>query len=168
LARELLSVLDASDREDAADDADEFVQELSEVLELRRLAAKTPDQRDRQAPETLASALEQGLSMAELAGGRAPGRLVLTTYHSAKGREFIAVVLPGLVEGLVPFYFADQGITAAKLDSERRQFYVAVTRASDAVVLIPGTHFTAWGRTRRSGWSQFVVDIQRAIDAASR
>lgn len=167
LARQLLSVLDASDREAATDDADDFVHELSEVLELRRLAANTSDQRDRLVPDALVSALEQGLSMAELAGGRAPGRLVLTTYHSAKGREFIAVVLPGLVEGLVPFYFADRGITAAKLASERRQFYVAVTRASDAVVLIPGSQFTAWGRTRRSGWSQFVLDIQRAMATAS-
>jgi ATP-dependent exoDNAse (exonuclease V) beta subunit len=83
--------------------------------------------------------------MAELAGGRAPGRLVLTTYHSAKGREISAVVLPGLVEGLVPFYFADQGITPRELERARRLFYVAVTRAMDAVVLIPGNHFTAWG-----------------------
>jgi len=63
--------------------------------------------------------------MAELAGGRAPGRLVLTTYHSVKGREFSAVVLPGLVEGLVPFYFADRGISAQDLETARRLFYAA-------------------------------------------
>lgn len=168
LARQLLPVLDASDRERAADDAGDFVSELNEVLELRRLADDSRDQRDRLVPDVLEAAVEQGLSMAELAGGRAPGRLVLTTYHSAKGREFIAVILPGLVEGLVPFYFADQGISAAKLESERRQFYVAVTRASDAVVLIPGTYFTAWRRIRRSDWSQFVVDIQRTMDSSSQ
>jgi DNA helicase-2/ATP-dependent DNA helicase PcrA len=104
--------------------------------------------------------------MAELAGGRAPGRVVMTTYHSAKGREFSAVVLPGLVEGLVPFYFANQQLTELGLADARRKFYVAVTRAIDAVTLIPGSHFTAWGRTRNSTWSSFVSDIEHEIAGA--
>jgi hypothetical protein len=40
---------------------------------------------------------------------------------------------------------------------------VAVTRAIDAVVLIPGRRFTAWGYTYRTKWSQFIADIQREI-----
>jgi hypothetical protein len=40
---------------------------------------------------------------AEPAGGGAPGRVVMTTYQSAEDREFSAVILPGLIEGLVPF-----------------------------------------------------------------
>jgi DNA helicase-2/ATP-dependent DNA helicase PcrA len=122
------------------------------------------DRRAQRTPAVLEEACDDGITMAELAGGRAPGRLILTTYHSAKGREFSAVVLPGLVEGLVPFYFADQQISARELERARRRFYVAVTRAIDAVVLIPGNYFTAWGKTRRSTWSQFVANIQQEIN----
>jgi DNA helicase-2/ATP-dependent DNA helicase PcrA len=152
-------VLDARDREGPADGAAGFIRALSDVLKLPQLATERNDQRDRLAPTALEEACDNGIIMAELAGGRAPGRLVLTTYQSAKGREFSAVVLPGLVEQLVPFYFADRGISAQELERARRLFYVAVTRAIDAVVLIPGDHFTAWGNTHRTRWSQFITDI---------
>lgn len=163
LSRYLLPVLDAPQREQPGDDAEDFLYTLSEVLGLRQLANSSRDQRDRTVPETLGRVIEQGLSVAELAGGRAPGRLVLTTYHSSKGREFSAVILPGLVEGLVPFYFANEGISAAKLETARRLFYVALTRAADVAILIPGTQFTAWGRLRQSAWSQFVINVQQVI-----
>lgn len=166
LARSLLRVLDAPDREDPTDNAARFIRALSDVLNLPQLAAERNDRRDRLAPAALEKACHDGITLAELAGGRAPGRVVLTTYHSAKGREFSAVVLPGLVEGLVPFYFANQGITTRELERARRLFYVAVTRAIDAVVLIPGSHFTAWGYTYRTRWSQFIADIQREIGPA--
>jgi DNA helicase-2/ATP-dependent DNA helicase PcrA len=167
LARLLLGALDGPDREEAADDATGFLITLSEVLDLPRLAAARNDRRDQYAPSALDGARDSGLTMAELTGGRVPGRLVLTTYHSAKGREFSAVVLPGLVEGLVPFYFANQGITEKELERARRLFYVAVTRAADAVVLIPGTLFTAWGRTFHTMWSRFVSDIQQEINLSA-
>jgi superfamily I DNA/RNA helicase len=44
------------------------------------------------------------MTHAQPVGGRAPGRIVLTTYHSAKGREFGVVVLPGLVDKHIPYY----------------------------------------------------------------
>ena len=166
LARSLLSVLDAPDREAPADNATSFMGILSNVLSLPQLAAERNDRRDRRAPVALEEACNDGITMAELAGGRAPGRLILTTYHSAKGREFSAVILPGLIEGLVPFYFADKGISDRELGRARRQFYVAVTRAIDAVVLIPGNYFTAYGYTRRSTWSRFVASIQQEISSA--
>ena len=120
LARSLLSVLDAPDREDPADNAARFIGALSNVLNLSQLAAERHDRRDRLVPAVLEEACDDGITMAELTGGRAPGRLVLTTYHSAKGREFSAVVLPGLVEQLVPFYFASTGISTRDLERARR------------------------------------------------
>lgn len=166
LARRLLPILDGPNRESPTHDAGGFMRALTDALNLAQLASARNDQRDQHAATALDSAVSEGLTMAELAGGRAPGRLVLTTYHSAKGREFSAVILPGLVEGLVPFYFANQGITARELERARRLFYVAVTRAIDAVILIPGTHFSAWRQVHRTRWSRFVVDIQHEIDSS--
>lgn len=67
----------------------------------------------------------------------------------------------------MPFYFASTGISTRDLERARRLFYVAVTRAIDAVVLIPGRRFTAWGYTYRTKWSQFIADIQREISGGT-
>ena len=37
-------------------------------------------------------------------------------WESAARREFSAVILPGLIECLVPFYFANQGISPQELE----------------------------------------------------
>ncbi|MFJ4969808.1 ATP-dependent helicase [Streptomyces sp. NPDC088755] len=162
LARTLLAALDAPKREEPEDDASGFLEILLGAIGIDQLADLSADQRDQLAPKALRKAVESGLTMAELAGGRAPGRIALTTYHSAKGREFSIVVLPGLVDGLMPFYFANRPISDLK--EQRHNFYVAVTRARDEVVLITGDHFTDpyYGvRDRRR--SRFVDDILQQI-----
>lgn len=163
LARRLLGLLDSPRCEQLDDDSGPFWSKLSEMLAIGELATASRDQRDQQAPGKVADEVAAGLTMAELAGGSAPGRVVMTTYHSAKGREFSAIILPGLIEGLVPFWFGNRPLTSLALEDARRKFYVAVTRAVDAVILIPGNHFTAWGQTRNSTWSRFVFDIEHEI-----
>ncbi|KIX79997.1 hypothetical protein SF12_00625 [Streptomyces sp. MBRL 601] len=64
----------------------------------------------------------------------------------------------------MPFYFANQG-RARDLKEQRRNFYVAVTRAQDEVVLIAGDHFTdPYYGPRREGRSPFVDAILEEID----
>ncbi|GAA4101092.1 ATP-dependent helicase [Actinomadura miaoliensis] len=168
LARELLKVLDAPEREAPEDDAAAFLDHLIAHLNIDHVADLSSDLRDRQAPQALRTAAEDGLTMAELAGGRAPGRIMLTTYHSAKGREFSVVVLPGLVDGLMPFYFATRGLSSRALKEQRHNFYVAVTRAQDEVVLIVGDLFTdPYHGVRHSGRSRFVSDIITHLDNGS-
>ncbi|MBC9728237.1 ATP-dependent helicase [Streptomyces sp. TRM68367] len=160
LARQLLEVLDAPERETPEDDAGDFLNRLLSHLDIDQVAQLSPDLRIQQAPSTLQATVQQGLTMAELAGDRAPGRIVLTTYHSAKGREFSVVILPGLVDGLMPFYFATRGLSNGDLKEQRHNFYVAVTRAQDEVVLITGDHFTdPYHGVRTRGRSRFVDDI---------
>ncbi|MFI6581828.1 ATP-dependent helicase [Embleya sp. NPDC050493] len=152
----LLTVLDAPDREDAPSDATAFMRALAELLDLDHLAAGSSDQRDRSVPADLRTLCEAGLTMAELSGERAPGQVAVTTYHSSKGREFDVVVLPCLVNGILPHYH-ERGV---RLGHARNAFYVAVTRARHEVVLVSGDQYTdSNGRSRYEGPSPFLIGI---------
>jgi len=59
--------------------------------------------------------------------------VVISTVHSAKGLEWLAVHLPHLVDGAFPSDMALK--SAAGLAEERRLFYVATTRARDQLTL---------------------------------
>ena len=82
-----------------------------------------------------------------------PGEGVqLATFHAAKGLEFDAVLVIGCEEGLVPHARA---LSEADLESERRSFYVALTRARDHEVLLS----CAERGGRRTSPSRFLRDL---------
>lgn len=64
----------------------------------------------------------------------------LLTYHRAKGLEWDAVFLPGLVEGLLPIRYAK---TDEELAEERRLLYVGITRARVHLALSWAAHRSA-------------------------
>ncbi len=103
---------------------------------------------------------------------RAGEQVQIMTMHAAKGLEFRAVFLPALEDGLVPF--AGPGLAAAPavagpddlavipeaaLAEERRLFYVALTRAKEALFLSRAGARTLYGRTRRLPASRFLAPL---------
>jgi DNA helicase-2/ATP-dependent DNA helicase PcrA len=67
-------------------------------------------------------------------------RVVISTIHGAKGLEWDAVWVPGLVEGQLPYFREGQrdeglGLDGGYVEEERRLAYVAFTRARDQLVL---------------------------------
>jgi DNA helicase-2/ATP-dependent DNA helicase PcrA len=68
--------------------------------------------------------------------------VTLASLHAAKGLEWDAVFLVGLVEGTLPIQHADQD--SAAVEEERRLFYVGVTRAREHLWL-------SWALSRSPG-----------------
>jgi DNA helicase II / ATP-dependent DNA helicase PcrA len=85
--------------------------------------------------------------VAELQGRAALGHapvmdgVTLASMHAAKGLEWDAVFLPGLVEGVMPIVYAR---VPEAVEEERRLLYVAVTRARERLYL-------SWAAARGPG-----------------
>jgi DNA helicase-2/ATP-dependent DNA helicase PcrA len=98
------------------------------------------------------------------------GKVVVTTLHSSKGRQFDAVVLPGLVEGLVPsrrWNRRDRNYPEpipASLSEDRRLFYVGFTRARKLVALVSAASYVnQYGYPVELGESRFVGEIRARL-----
>lgn len=88
--------------------------------------------------------------LGEFAGiGTGLDRINLSTLHSAKGREFDAVILFGMEEGRLPRNNASDG----EIREARRLFYVGFTRARHEIHLMHGQHNP----------SRFVTEVQERL-----
>lgn len=71
------------------------------------------------------------------------GRVILSTLHSAKGREFDAVIMIGLNDSDFPSWRDNQSVKA--LHEARRLFYVGVTRPRKELSLVfKKGHHSSW------------------------
>ncbi len=87
-------------------------------------------------------------------------RVVLTTFHRAKGLQWPAVIVLGLREGLMPIASAQ---TAAAVEEERRLLYVALTRSEEELWCswFERSGGEATGSAR--GPSPWLAPVERAI-----
>lgn len=86
----------------------------------------------------------------------------LLTIHAAKGLEFRAVALVGMNEGTLPDYRSggEEGLKA-----EQRVAYVAVTRASRALLLTrPRSRVMPWGDRRGQTASRFLEKMDVRLE----
>lgn len=73
--------------------------------------------------------------------------LILSTIHSAKGREWTRVFVLNAVDGCIPIDLAAG--EREEIEEERRLLYVAMTRARDALHLITPQRFYTHGQAAR-------------------
>jgi DNA helicase-2/ATP-dependent DNA helicase PcrA len=86
----------------------------------------------------------------------------LMTVHASKGLEFKYVFVTGLEEDLFPHRRLNES-EASDPEEERRLFYVAVTRAKDALYLSYANMRTIFGQKKINMPSQFLQDISEDL-----
>ena len=97
-----------------------------------------------------------------VAGEKDDERLVLSSIHQAKGLEWRAVFVVGLVEDRFPNVRAAR--TAEGLEEERRLFYVAATRAKDELLLVhPLASFDRYGIVVVTEPSRFLGELPENV-----
>jgi DNA helicase-2/ATP-dependent DNA helicase PcrA len=99
------------------------------------------------------------IALAGRGGIDGPGVRVLTI-HAAKGLEYRAVILVGMNEGTFPDY---RSRTPDDVADERRNAYVAITRAERALFLLrPRSRVMPWGDTKPQRASRFLGEAEIA------
>jgi DNA helicase II / ATP-dependent DNA helicase PcrA len=85
-----------------------------------------------------------------------PGTVTLMTIHGAKGREFDFVYVIGLAEDVMPSYQSRQrGDSSAEMEEERRNCFVAITRAKEGLTLSWADRYRGYGKRP----SRFLVEM---------
>ena len=94
------------------------------------------------------------------------GTISLTTIHRAKGREFDTVYLIGLAEGILPSWHSlKKGSNSAKIEEERRECFVAITRTKERLILSRARSYRGWPKAP----SRFLEEMgQLGGDSAGR
>ncbi|MCF8532989.1 MAG: ATP-dependent helicase [Reyranella sp.] len=76
-----------------------------------------------------------------------PNTVTLTTVHAAKGREFDVVYVVGLAEDVMPSFQSKQkGDKSPEMEEERRNCFVAITRAKEKLILSYATRYRNWAK----------------------
>jgi len=116
---------------------------LADIQQLARIAATYPGLERFLTELTLeppdATSAQSGVPLLD------EDYLVLSTIHSAKGREWTAVTLLNAVDGCLPSDLATG--SSAEIEEERRLLYVAMTRARDQLDILVPQRFHVGGQS---------------------
>ena len=71
------------------------------------------------------------------------------TIHASKGKEFDHVILTGMVNDELPsFQSLKKGLQSSEMEEERRNCFVAITRAKKVLYLTYAKNYFGWRKER--------------------
>ncbi len=85
-----------------------------------------------------------------------PEEVNLMTIHAAKGQGFEHVYLIGMVDDELPSYYALKSNKQDAIEEERRNCYVAITRASKTLTITCAKNYSGWAKNP----SRFLRDME--------
>lgn len=98
----------------------------------------------------------QDLELRSKTPSPSPDAVRLLTIHSAKGLEWPHVYLVGMAEGILPSYQAlKAGAQSLELEEERRNCFVAITRAKETLTMSRAETYRKW----RKAPSRFLTEM---------
>jgi DNA helicase-2/ATP-dependent DNA helicase PcrA len=101
--------------------------------------------------------LVQGLALRSKEPPPDPNAIALMTIHASKGLEFDTVYVMGLAESVLPSWQSIQkGVASPEMEEERRNCFVAITRAREHLVLSRAESYRNW----RKEPSRFLREMQ--------
>jgi superfamily I DNA/RNA helicase len=127
--------------------------DLERLLRLAERAASLPELLD-----TILLGQAADYEYTSSAGPTPVEAVKVMTLHAAKGLEFPVVFICGVEEGCLPVQAKD-----ASLAEERRLFYVGLTRAKEAVILLRARSRLRHGQRQQPAPSAFVDEIPAAL-----
>jgi len=90
-------------------------------------------------------------------------RVLLMTFHSAKGLEFPHVYMSGMEDGLFPGYASIFSSDPEEIEEERRLAYVGITRAMEDLTFTYAKARMLRGEVQYNAISRFVREVPGAI-----
>lgn len=106
--------------------------------------------------EMIISTYIQEFSMVSKEEEPRPGAVQFLTIHASKGKEFDHVILMGLVNDELPsFQSVKKGINSPEMEEERRNCFVAITRAKKKLYMTCANSYFGW----RKNQSLFVSEM---------
>ena len=154
----------------------DWLAHIEQSLELTTLLRRIGDREDEvEAWDELTEQAEPGGLLADVtisefaSDGHLQGKVVITTFHSSKGRQFDVVVVPGLAEGILPQWRWNRSVRREEPPSDRelaearRLFYVGFTRARHTVHLICSESHLRNGYLKNYGFSRYAREISERL-----
>jgi len=103
----------------------------------------------------------QSMDLASKVAPPARGAVQCLTVHGAKGLEFKHVYLIGMAQEVFPsFQSLNKGANSRDLEEERRNCFVAITRAKESLTLTRSTHYNGWPKEP----SQFLAEMAGDVE----
>jgi DNA helicase-2/ATP-dependent DNA helicase PcrA len=92
--------------------------------------------------------------------------VTLMTIHSAKGKEFDHIYVIGLAEDVLPsFQSVKAGEQSAEMEEERRNCFVAITRAREWLCLSYADRYRGWAKQPSRFLLEMGLNLPQAVSA---